>query len=408
MATAPSTVFAFRCEVDQAPPSDGGHGRQGDVLAHGALHEQGLGAIGRHVHEAGPDGVGGMSERGRRAVHEEFPAGRARGPREHVEELVLALAFECDDAEHLARVELEGCVLQFRAGADGPGRQPRCDVRRALPGCRSVGAGLREVRGFPAEHQFDDAVLRARRDVDDADGDTFAENGGPVADRSDLDHAVGDEEDRALAAALTSDDLEDAFREVGRQGRGHLIEHEDVGLDGEGTREVDDPERSERHAPSHRREVEIGKSQLGEPVPERLERGLREAQVGPDVQVRDQRRLLVDRDEPSPAGLPRRVDDALATADGDRTPVGPHGTREDLHERALPGAVRAHERVNLARTNTQRRRSQGDHSAVRLRDVRRLEQEVRGRDGHVLPGVRCGEGMPAFRHPLRLLVAETA
>ena len=158
-----------------------------------ALHQEGLGAIGA-TDEARPYGVGRMSERDRCAVHEELPAARPRGPREHVEELVLALALQRDDAEHLARVQIEGGVLQLRAGADRAGRQAWCGVRRARAGCRAVGAGLREVRGLPAEHQFDDAVLRARRDVDDADGDSLAEDGGGPT--GDLDNAVGSEEDR--------------------------------------------------------------------------------------------------------------------------------------------------------------------------------------------------------------------
>ena len=84
--------------------------------------------------------------------------------------------------------------------------------------------------------------------VDDADGLALAQHGRPVADGGDLDHPVGDEDDRAIAAALAADDLEHPLGEVRRQGRGHLVEHQHVGLDGERPGEVDDPERGERHA----------------------------------------------------------------------------------------------------------------------------------------------------------------
>ena len=65
-----------------------------------------------------------------------------------------------------------------------------------------------------------------------------------------------------------------------------------------------------------------------------------------------------------------------------RAAVGPDGAGQDLDEGALAGAVGAHERVDLARADGQRRRPQRDDGAIRLRDVGRLEQEVRGGDGH--------------------------
>ena len=49
--------------------------------------------------------------------------------------------------------------------------------------------------------------------------------------------------------APSADDLEHALGEVRRQRRGHLVEHEDVGLDRQGAREVDDAQRRERQVP---------------------------------------------------------------------------------------------------------------------------------------------------------------
>ena len=97
--------------------------RQRDVLAHGPLHEQGLGAVRRHVHEARPDGVGRVVERDGRAVHEQVAAGRPVRAGEDVEQLVLALALERDDAEHLARVEVERHVVEPRPGTEAARRQ---------------------------------------------------------------------------------------------------------------------------------------------------------------------------------------------------------------------------------------------------------------------------------------------
>ena len=186
---------------------------------------------------------------------------------------------ERHDAEHLARVEVERDVVQLGARAERAGRQARLRVGARGPG-RDGGRRGRHVLDDLAEHQLDDALLRARGDVDDADRLALAQDGRPVADGGDLDHAVRDEDDRAVAAALAADDLEDALGEVGGQRRGHLVEHQHVGLDREGAGEVDDPERGQRQAPRQARQVEVFEAQLAEPVPERLDRRLGQAQVG--------------------------------------------------------------------------------------------------------------------------------
>ena len=112
---------------------------------------------------------------------------------------------------------------------------------------------------------------------------------------------------RAVAAALAADDLEDPLGEVGGQRGGHLVEHQHVRLDRQRAREVDDPQRGERHLA---RQVDRSRSleaELVQPVAERLDRRLGEPQVGPDVEVGDERRLLVDRDDAAAPGLGRRV-----------------------------------------------------------------------------------------------------
>ena len=191
----------------------------------------------------------GMAERDRRAVDQQLAAARSLGAGQDVEQLVLALALERDDAEHLARVQVERDVLELRA------RRPRpraADARRRVG---RPGRARRRARRPPAcslddlaEHQLDDPLLGALGDVDDADRLALAQDGGPVADGGDLDHPVRDEDDRPVAAALAADDLEDPLGEVGRQRGGHLVEHQHVRLDRERAGEVDDPQRGQRHA----------------------------------------------------------------------------------------------------------------------------------------------------------------
>ncbi len=154
----------------------------------------------------------------------------------------------------------------------------------------------------------------------------------------------------------------------------------------------------ERHLACLAREVEVPEPQLVDPVAERLDRRLGQAQVRPQVQVRDERRLLVHGDEAAVARLGRGVDDALAAPDGDPPAVGPDGAGQDLDERALAGAVGAHERVDLAGTHGERRGLQRDDRAVGLGDVRRLQQEVGGDEGHQRP-VGTGCGGPAEADP---------
>ena len=49
---------------------------------------------------------------------------------------------------------------------------------------------------------------------------------------------------------------------------------------------------------------QVADAQLGEPVAEGFDRGLGQPKVRPDVQVRDEGRLLVDRDDPAAVGPP--------------------------------------------------------------------------------------------------------
>ena len=190
--------------------------------------------------------------------------------------------------------------------------------------------------------------------------------------------------------------------EVRGQGRGHLVEHEDVGLDREGPGEVDDPERGKRQPPRQARQVEILEAELADPVPERLLRRLGEAQVGAQVQVGDERRLLVDGDDASAAGLGGVVDGALPAPHGDGPGVRVRCAGQDLDERALAGAVGAHERVDLARAHGQRGGLQRHDGTIGLRDARGLEQEVGGGGGHCPRQCSAGDaGMPASPVELR-------
>ena len=182
-------------EVDRAPAPEPGRRRQRDVLADRALHQQRLGAVGGHVHDTGQDRVGGVAEGHRRAIHEQLSAARTGGAGEDVEQLVLALALERGDAQDLARIEVERDVLEPRPVGEAAHGQAGLGAGRLQLGRRA----LRDRRWLvddPPEHQLDDPVLRALGHIDHADRLALAQHGRAVADGGDLDHPVGDEDDR--------------------------------------------------------------------------------------------------------------------------------------------------------------------------------------------------------------------
>ncbi len=263
-------------------------------------------------------------------------------------------------------------------------REPRWRAVGGLCGARR-GVSLGKLRGVFAEHQLHDPLLGPRRDVDDADRLAFAQHRRAIADRGDLDHAVRDEQDRSGAATTLADHLKHALGKVGWQRRRHLVEHQDVRVDGQRTRQINDAQRGQRQPARDAVQVQALEAEARDPLAERLDRRLGEPQVGSNAEIGNDRRFLVDRDEAAATGLERRMDRAFAAADRDATAVRAHRPGENLDERALPGAVRAHERVHLTGPDGKRGGAQREDGAVRLRDVPRVEQDVGRRRGHRVP-----------------------
>ena len=94
-----------------------------------------------------------------------------------------------------------------------------------------------------------------------------------------------------------------------------------------------------------------------------------------DGQERHEAYVLVDRRQARPprAGWRRKPD--LFAVKQDRTGVGGGVACEHLDEGALAGAVGAHERMDLSWTDREIARPQGDHGAIGLREVPRLQQD---------------------------------
>ena len=172
---------------------------QRDVLAHRALHQQRLGAVGRRRRRA-PARMASAGwrndDRRRRRRASSPPLGRSE-PGEDVEQLVLALALERDDAQHLARVELERDVVRASCPALRPrAREPRASAsaaraRRPRPLGAASGSSSTISPSISSTIRSSEPAV----DVDDADGLALAQDRRAVADGGDLDHPVRDEDD---------------------------------------------------------------------------------------------------------------------------------------------------------------------------------------------------------------------
>ena len=205
---------------------------QRDVLAHRALHQQGLGAVAGHEAMPARDRVGGMAElrpAGRRPRSCRRAAGSSRTARRTARPGPGPRARRRRATSPLREVERD--VLQLGADAQGCGRRAAAAACAAAARLARLARCARAFSIARAEHQLDDPLLDARLDVDDADGLAVAQHRGAVAERRDLDEAVRDEDDRAAGLALAADDVEHALGEVGGQRRGHLVEQQHVGLD---------------------------------------------------------------------------------------------------------------------------------------------------------------------------------
>ena len=232
------------------------------------------------------------------AIDAQFAAiGSARAS-EDLEQLVLALALERNHAQHLARVQLERDVLQVMAGPDAASHQPglrpsRIGSDRARR--RDARLGPLGTRLLRPEHERHDPILGAWADVHDAHGLAVPQHGRAVAQGGDLDEPVGDEDDRSTTRALATHDLEHPLGQVGGERRGGLVEDEHIRVGGQGTRQVDDPERGQRQVAHGILEVQVGDAQLRHPAAELGDRRGGQAQVVRHHQVRDERWVLIDR-----------------------------------------------------------------------------------------------------------------
>ena len=323
------------------------------------------------------------------------------------EQVVLALALERGDSEHLAGTQGERDTVH---GADAEvddlergtvaraRRRSLARMRRSLLLFELRRAGLR-LRRLGPQHVLDDSLLAALLRLERPDGMTVAEHRRPIAACDHLGQAVRDEEHRPAVLTPVAHHGEHPLGEIGRQRRGDLVEQEQLRIAREGARQIEHAEHRQRHVSRLLRQVDV---ELHRPHPfaDGIDRGMRQAEVLGHGQVRHERRVLEHGREADARRGRRGGDLHLRSADADRPAVLPDDTGQDLDERALAGPVRPQQGVHLARLDRERRRAQCDDRAVALRDVPCLQQAHAS-----LPSTSTRKGRP--RTPLSVLASSS-
>ena len=166
---------------------------------------------------------------------------------------------------------------------------------------------------------------------------------------------------------------EDPLGKIGRQRRRDLVEQQELWVADERAGQVDHAQHRQRHVSCLLGEVD-GQVEGVQLALHRRRRDAREAHVLRDRQIGHESRVLEDGRKPDPRGLGGRADPHRFAVHRDGAAVGGDHPGEDLDERALAGAVRTEERVDLARLDDEIGRPQRVDGPIALREVARFEK----------------------------------
>ena len=333
------------------------------------------------VDEPGPDRVGRVAERRparrRRAARRRRPRRTRRGCRTARPGPGPRARRRPSD---LARVEVEGDVARAsvpRAQARARAMPRRRVGGRAAAGRRRSAGGRRSLTISPSIS----STIRSSEPSVTSTTPTVSPSRRTVARSQTAAISIIRWEMKMTersAPRWPADHLEHPLGQVRGQGRGHLVEQQHVGLDRQRAGQVDDPERGQRQVAARwLDEVEVGDAELAEPVAERLDRRLGQPQVRPDVEVRDERRLLVDGDDPAAPGLGRASWTVrLGRGRGSCRRPGWTAPVRILTSVLLPAPLAPISAWTSPGADRQRRGSQRGDGAVALGDAGGLEQQV--------------------------------
>ena len=278
--------------------------------------------------------------------------------------------------------------------------------------------GRKGRRQRAPDHQLDHAVVGDFVGPEAPHHTAVAQDGQAVAEIPHLLHPVRDEDDGGALRAQPVEQRAEPLHVVAGEGRGGLVQQQQLRLARDGAGDLDFLLRRQRQRSHLGVRVDIVEAEVGEgaphvllrfappDVPARAGRLIGQQHVLHDREVADQRNLLIGSLNAEPMGIPRRMDVCGALEQGDLAGVRPAETAQDLDQRRLARAVLAEERMDLAARNGERDVVERDGRAECLAqavgfDRRRLL--IHGRLPRVRRPVIPGHGAqrPAPR-PLRL------
>ena len=245
------------------------------------------------------------------------------------------------------------------------------------------------ARQFAAHHQLNHLAPGDSVDRPLAHVAAVAEHHHPVGNRNHLFQPVGDGDDADPLPSEVADDVEQSRGLVTGERRGRLVHHDDPGIERKRLGDLDELLLRRREPSAGHVEVDVH-AQPGEefcrPLPllaagdeARPRLLLAEEDVLHGGQPGNERELLVHDGHARRPRVVRRAERRLPAVDRDRPLVGPMGTAEHLHERALARAVLAQQREHLAGREPEIHPAERLHAGERLHDARHLEQRRRRR-----------------------------
>jgi hypothetical protein len=300
-------------------------------------------------------------------------SGGAAVPREDGEQLVLALALQPGDPQHLALGQAERDVPDPVAVGQPADLQRRLARLRVRGVRHPAGLGDRQRRAL-AEHGGDDPLLLGFGGGVGVDVAAVAEHGDAVADLLDLQQPVGDEQHRPAVLPGLPDGLEHAVGVVGRQRGGDLVQQQQRRVVGQHARQVEHAQQRQGQRPGRLGELDAVEAELADLAAEGARVGAGEPQVLGHGQVRGERRVLEHRRQAGGAGVRRRAEPDRPAVHHHHAGVGREHAGEDLDQRALAGPVGADQPVDLAPLDREVNRAEGHHRAVPLGDLAGAEQ----------------------------------
>ncbi len=264
----------------------------------------------------------------------------------------------------------QACKAQDLAVAQREGG-PDHRVRDQVPdlegdgriGRGATGIGLKGE--FTPDHQRDELVMRHRCRLADARDAAILHDRDAVGDLENLGHAVRDVDDRDALGRKAPDDPEEVAAFVDGQGRGRLVEDEQLEIMREALGDLDHlllawGQQGHRCA---RVDVDL---QIGQDPPrtlihrgppddaQRVDRLAAGVDVLGDAERTHEAALLVDHGDSGVGGALLVEADDRGAVDLDGAAVRLIHARDQVHERRLAGAVLADQRVHLAAPDLER------------------------------------------------------